>query len=117
MARPLKSCGKLNRHRVETMDEYIGAFPKDVQLVLQSLRQTIRDAAPGATEAISYQIPTFKLHGKNLVHFAGYKKHIGFYPTSSGIAAFREELSPYKSSKGAVQFPLGTPVPKALVER
>lgn len=99
------------------MDEYIGAFPKDVQLVLQSLRQTIRDAAPGATEAISYQIPTFKLHGKNLVHFAGYKKHIGFYPTSSGIAAFREELSPYKSSKGAVQFPLGTPVPKALVER
>jgi hypothetical protein len=74
------------------------------------MRQTISEAAPGAAEAISYQMPTFKLNG-NLVHFAAYKQHIGFYPTPSGIEAFREELSPYPLSKGAIRFPLGEPLP------
>ena len=81
------------------------------------MRQTIRDAAPGAVEAISYQMPTFKLNGRNLVHFAAFKSHIGFYPIPSGIEAFKEELSPYKQGKGSVQFPLDKPIPYDLVER
>ena len=100
----------------QTIDEYIAGFPDDVQQILQQIRQTIREAAPGAQEAISYQMPTFKLHG-NLVHFAAYKKHIGFYPDPSGIDAFKDELAPYASSKGAVQFPLGKPVPYELISR
>lgn len=100
----------------QTIDEYIAAFPDDVQQILRQIRQTIRNAAPGAQEAISYQMPTFKLHG-NLVHFAAFKKHIGFYPDPSGIEAFKDELAPYASSKGAVQFPLGKPVPYELISR
>lgn len=80
------------------------------------MRRTIRKAAPAAEEAISYQIPTFKLNG-NLVHFAAFKEHIGFYPTSSGIAAFKKELAPYKISKGTVQFPLDEPIPYDIVEK
>jgi len=80
------------------------------------MRRTIREAAPDAVEAISYQMPTFKLNG-NLVHFAAYKKHIGFYPTPSGVEAFREELSAYKVSKGAIQFPIDQPMPLDLVRR
>jgi uncharacterized protein YdhG (YjbR/CyaY superfamily) len=80
------------------------------------MRQTIREAAPGATEAISYRMPTFKLNG-NLVHFAAFKNHIGFYPTPSAIERFKEELSPYKWAKGSVQFPLDKPVPYALVKK
>jgi uncharacterized protein YdhG (YjbR/CyaY superfamily) len=100
----------------QTIDEYIAGFPIDVQQILQQIRQTIREAAPGAQEAISYQMPTFKLHG-NLVHFAAFRQHIGFYPTPSGIDAFKDELAPYASSKGAVQFPLGKPNPHALISR
>lgn len=99
-----------------TIDEYIAGFPDDVQQSLQQIRRTIREAAPDAQEAISYQMPTFKLHG-NLVHFAGYKKHVGFYPDPSGIEAFKDELAPYASSKGAVQFPLDQPLPYDLIGR
>ncbi|MBL7959693.1 DUF1801 domain-containing protein [bacterium] len=101
---------------VTTIDEYIESFPIDVQDMLQTLRRTIKNSAPKAVEAISYQIPTFKLHG-NLVHFAAYKNHIGFYPTSSPIKVFAKELTPYKTSKGAIQFPIGEPLPLALVRK
>lgn len=97
-----------------TIDEYIAGFPDEVQQVLQQIRLTIGSAAPDAQEAISYQMPTFKLHG-NLVHFAAHKKHIGFYPAPSGIEAFKDELAPYASSKGAVQFPLDQPIPYDLI--
>lgn len=100
----------------QEIDAYIARYPADVQAKLQKLRATIREAAPGAEEVISYQIPTFRLHG-NLVHFAAYKKHIGFYPTSSGIEHFKDELSGFKLSKGTVQFPLDQPIPFGLVTR
>lgn len=98
------------------INAYISRSPKDVQPLLRQMRRTIQKAAPQATEKISYGIPTFYLNG-NLVHFGAAKNHIGFYPTSSGISAFKKELSPYKSSKGAVQFPLDKPLPLALVAR
>jgi len=81
------------------------------------MRQTIRKGAPEAEETIAYQMPTFKLNGKNLVHFAAFKNHIGFYPTPSGIEAFNKELSPYKGAKGSVQFPIDKPIPFDLVEK
>jgi uncharacterized protein YdhG (YjbR/CyaY superfamily) len=98
----------------QNIDEYIGRFPKDVQEILEKLRQTIRESAPDAEEAISYQMPTFKLNG-NLVHFAAYKRHFGFYPAPSAIEQFKDELSGYKTSKGAIQFPINEPLPYALV--
>lgn len=85
--------------------------------MLKELRALIRVSAPGATETISYAIPTFDLDGHHLVHFAGYAKHIGFYPTGSGIEAFGDELKPYRSGKGSVQFPLGQPLPADLIRR
>jgi uncharacterized protein YdhG (YjbR/CyaY superfamily) len=100
----------------KTIDGYIKTFPAHIQSILEKMRQTIRKAAPEAVEAISYQIPTFKLNG-NLVHFAAFKKHIGFYPTSSGIKAFKKELSPYKGAKGSVQFPIDKPIPYNLVKK
>ena len=99
-----------------SFDEYIATFPGEVQLLLEELRATIKAAAPEAKEKISYQIPTFFLRG-NLVHFAAYKKHIGFYPSSSGIQAFQKELSIYKGAKGSVQFPLDRPLPLELIAR
>ncbi len=84
---------------------------------LQRLRQLIRETVPEAVEAISYQMPTFKLGGKNLIHFAAFKNHIGVYPTPSGVEAFKEELSPYKNAKGSVQFPLNQPLPFNLIKR
>ena len=99
-----------------TIDEYINTFPEDVQRVLHELRQTIREAAPEAQETINYQIPTFTLNG-NLVHFAGFENHIVFYPTPSGMEAFKEELSGYKSAKGSVQFPIDEPLPLPLIHR
>lgn len=98
------------------IDAYIATFPEDVQIILEKIRNTIHEAAPDATEAISYQMPTFKLNG-NLVHFAAYKKHIGFYPTPNGVSGFKEELSKYPTSKGAVQFPLDRPIPYDLIKR
>ncbi len=98
----------------KTIDEYILQFPNDIQEKLQLMRNIISKNAPGATEAMAYGIPTFRLDG-NLVHFAGYKTHIGFYPTPSGIAAFQKELAPYKTAKGSVKFPLTEPLPEALI--
>jgi uncharacterized protein YdhG (YjbR/CyaY superfamily) len=98
------------------IDHYIGSFPKDVREILEKVRITIKEAAPQAEETISYRMPTFTLNG-NLVHFAAFQKHIGFYPTSSGIEEFKQELSVYKGAKGSVQFPLGKPVPLGLISK
>lgn len=99
-----------------TIDGYISGFPRDVQDILQKIRGIVKDAAPGAAEAIKYQIPTFVLNG-NLVHFAAFDKHIGFYPTPSGIENFKEALSAYKNAKGSVQFPLDSPIPYSLIKK
>jgi len=107
----------MSRDRFRTIDEYIAAFPKNVQDILQELRQVIRESAPKVEETISYGIPTFDLGGRHLVHFAAYKNHVGFYPTSSGIKAFKKELSPFETSKGTVQFPLDKPIPFDLVKK
>lgn len=95
-------------------DDYIRDFPEDIQKKLQSIRFTIQQAAPDAEECINYGIPTFKFHG-NLVHFAAYKTHIGFYPGSSGITEFKKELESYPTSKGTVQFPLDQSLPLELI--
>jgi uncharacterized protein YdhG (YjbR/CyaY superfamily) len=100
--------------RINSIDEYIASFPVDVQEKLNSLRKTIKTAAPDAKEKISYQMPAFELYGI-LVYFAGFKKHVGFYPTASGIEAFKSELKNYKQGKGSVQFPLDKPIPFDLV--
>ena len=105
-----------SRRHFETMDEYIAAFPKDVGDILNSLRRAIKETAPEAEEAISYQIPTFRLNG-NLVHFAAFEKHIGFYPTPAGIEAFKKELARYKMAKGSVQFPIDQPLPLPLIRK
>jgi uncharacterized protein YdhG (YjbR/CyaY superfamily) len=99
-----------------SMDAYIASFPEDVQAILQDIRKTIKAAAPDATEKISYQMPTFYLKG-NLVHFAAFKNHIGFYPAPRGIEAFQEALSKYKGAKGSVQFPIDEPMPLDLIRR
>jgi len=100
----------------ESIEEYISNFPPEVQEILKTLRKVIQESAPDATEKISYQMPTFDLHG-NLVHFAAFKNHIGFYPAPSGIEAFKEELSEYKGAKGSIQFPIGKPLPYQLVSK
>ena len=100
---------------VTTIDEYIDGFPADVQARLSTLRAVIRKAAPDAVEKISYRMPTYYLNG-NLVYFAGYARHIGFYPGANGITQFRDRLSAYKSAKGSVQFPHDRPLPLALVK-
>jgi uncharacterized protein YdhG (YjbR/CyaY superfamily) len=100
----------------QSIDEYIAAFPAEVQKRLQEIRSVIKSAAPQATEKISYQMPTFYLNG-NLVHFAAFKNHIGFYPVPSGIEAFKRELSKYAQGKGSVQFPLDEPLPLALIRK
>jgi uncharacterized protein YdhG (YjbR/CyaY superfamily) len=99
-----------------TIDEYIGAFPADVRKMLEQVRMTIRKAAPDAVEAMKYGIPTFVL-GENLVHFGGFKTHVGFYPSPSGIEAFKKELSAYEGAKGSVKFPLDKGMPLALITR
>jgi uncharacterized protein YdhG (YjbR/CyaY superfamily) len=97
------------------IDEYIEQFPANVQAILQKLRATINKTAPAAEETISYQMPAFKYHGM-LVYFAGFKNHIGFYPTSSPIKVFKDRLTDYKTSKGAIQFPLDKAIPLTLVK-
>lgn len=106
----------MNKTTPKNIDDYVERFPKDVQQLLTKMRLTIRKAAPRAQETINYGIPTFTLNG-NLVHFAGYKNHIGFYPGASGIRAFKKELSAYKGATGSVQFPIDEPLPLALVSR
>lgn len=98
-----------------TIDAYIATFPPDVQAILHQIRATVRANAPEAQETINYQIPTFTLRGRNLVHFAAFKNHIGFYPTPSGMAHFREALAGYKGAKGSVQFPLDGAMPYELI--
>lgn len=98
------------------IDQYIAEFPEPVRVALEQVRATIKAAAPDAEEAIKYQLPTFVLNG-NLVHFGAFKKHIGFYPTPSGIEKFQTELSGYESSKGSVQFPLDRPMPLKLIAK
>ncbi len=98
-----------------TIDEYIAGFPADIQKKLQEIRRVIHETAPEASEKISYQMPTFYLNG-NLVHFAAFKKHIGFYPTPSGVEAY-PELMQYKTGKGTLQFPLDQPIPYELIRR
>ena len=105
------------KQQFSTIDEYINTFPADVRKVLERVRRTIRKAAPGSEEAISYQMPTFRLNGRNLVHFAGYEKHIGLYPTPSGTEAFKIELASYKGGKGSARFPLDRPIPYDLVRK
>lgn len=100
---------------VNTIDEYIAQFPKDVQAILEKIRQTISDVSPEAVETIGYGIPTFKMNGKNLVHFGAYEHHIGFYPTPPVIEAFQEKLKQYKQAKGSVQFPLDQNIPYDLI--
>src|SRR5512147_1043370 len=104
------------RRHFETIDEYISTFPEDVQSILNQLRQAVKETAPEAEETINYQMPTFTLNG-NLVHFAAFRNHIGFYPTPSGIEAFKRELAPYKMAKGSVQFPIDQPLPLPLIRR
>ena len=105
-----------NKNAHESIDEYILKFSPEVQEILKKLRKVIKESAPRAEEKISYQMPTFALHG-NLVHFAAYKNHIGFYPTPSGIDAFKHELSEYKGAKGSVQFPIDKPLPYDLISK
>jgi uncharacterized protein YdhG (YjbR/CyaY superfamily) len=105
------------KKRCETIDEYIATFPSNIRDILEELRQIIRESAPKSEETISYGIPTFDLNGKHLVHFAAYKNHIGFYPTSSGITRFKKELSPYELSRGTVRFPINEPIPFDLIRK
>jgi uncharacterized protein YdhG (YjbR/CyaY superfamily) len=104
------------RSNFTSVDEYIATFPPEIQRLLQTVRATIREEAPDATERIAYQMPTFWQHG-NLVHYAVLTHHIGFYPTSSGVAAFASEIGPYFSTKGAIRFPLDEPLPLDLIRR
>jgi len=102
--------------KARDIDEYIADFPVDVQPLLQKVRTAIKKAAPKAEEAIKYQMPTFVLNG-NLIHFAGYKNHIGLYPGAKPIEEFRDELSRYETSKGTIRFPLDQPIPSGMIGR
>ena len=104
-------------NKVENIDDYISDFPGETQKYLNEIRELIRKLAPDSVESISYAIPTFSLNGKYLVYFAGFKNHIGLYPTPVGMEAFKEELSNYKTGKGSVQFPLNKPLPIALITK
>jgi len=106
----------MDNHSPKNIDEYITRYPKEILVILQKIRATIKRAAPGAAEAISYQIPTFKIGG-NLVHFAAFSKHISFFPTSSGVEKFKRELEAYETSKGTIRFPLEKPIPYGLISK
>ena len=101
---------------LQTVDDYIADFPGEIQSILQQIRTIIQDTVPDAEEVISYQMPTYRLHG-NLVHFAAFKHHIGFYPTPTGVEAFQDELAPYQHAKGSIRFPLDQPIPYALIRK
>ena len=106
----------MDRKQFKNIDEYIAAFPGDIQEKLESIRQVIKKAAPQAQEAISYGMPAFKQKGI-LVYFAAFKDHIGFFPTSSGVSAFKKDLTAYDTSKGTIRFPLNKPLPFKLIEK
>ena len=97
------------------VEKYIENFPEEVQQRLTKMREIIKELAPEASERICMGIPTYDLHGKWLVHFAGFRKHIGFYPQPEGVLAFREKLTEYKTSKGTIQFPMNKPLPEELI--
>ena len=101
----------------KSTDEYTSSFPEETQILLQEVRETIKNAAPNANESISYGMPAYKLNGKVLVYFAGYKNHIGFYATPTGHTEFTEELAKYKQGKGSVQFPINEPMPLDLITK
>jgi uncharacterized protein YdhG (YjbR/CyaY superfamily) len=103
--------------KFETIEEYIESFPKDVQMILNKLRDTVRKAAPRATESISYDMPTFKIEGKRLVYFSAWKNHIGFYSIPKGDKTFRRQISPYQGEKGSLRFSLEKPIPYDLVSK
>ena len=105
-----------NKITFESIDEYILSFPLETQEILNTLRKVIKEAAPDALEKISWQMPTFVLHG-NLVHFAAFKNHIGLYPAPSGVQSFELELSQYRSGKGSIQFPIGKQLPYELISK
>lgn len=105
----------MNKVDPQSVDEYIEQFPNDVQKILKKLRTLIRKTAPKAEESLAYKMPAYKMHGKPLVYFAGYKNHIGFYALPTGHAKFKKELSKYKQGKGSVQFPLDEPIPYELI--
>jgi uncharacterized protein YdhG (YjbR/CyaY superfamily) len=105
------------KRKTVTVDEYIQDFPNNVQKILEQIRKIIKEKAPDASEGINYGMPGYKTHGKPLVYFAGYEKHIGFYATPTGHEKFAEELSNYKQGKGSVQFPLDKPIPFDLIAR
>jgi uncharacterized protein YdhG (YjbR/CyaY superfamily) len=107
----------MEKGRSKDIDEYIAGFPDDIQKILQKIRVTIKRAASKTEEAISYQIPTFKLNGKNLIHFAAFKNHVSVYPAPRGAEEFKDDLAGYKGGKGTVQFPLDQPVPYDLITR
>lgn len=103
--------------RFATIDDYIGSFPKDVQVVLESVRETIRHAAPASDETISYQMPTIRLNGRYILSFAGWRHHVGLYPIPPADAAVEQELAPYRAAKATVRFPLRETIPYQLIER
>jgi len=107
---------KAAQAKFKTVEEYLGSFPPKTKSILNSIRKTIKLAAPQAEELISYNMPSFKLNGM-LVYYAAFPKHIGFYPTPSGIDAFKKELSSYQMAKGSVQFPIGEPMPLDLIAK
>jgi len=106
-----------DKKKFTTIDQYIKSFPKSVQILLQETRRSIREAAPAAEETISYGIPTFKLEGRGLVSFAGWKHHIAMYAVPKGDRAFRKEIAPYRAAKSSVHFPIGQPIPHDLVRK
>jgi uncharacterized protein YdhG (YjbR/CyaY superfamily) len=105
------------KKKFESIDEYIGSFPKNIQTQLKKVRETIRKALPGAEEIISYQIPTYKVNGKYIIYFAAWKNHIALYPVHTGVETLKKEMEKYKGSKSSVHFPLGKPLPLALVRK
>ncbi len=107
----------MDKHAFSNVDEYIASFPSEIALLLEQIRETIRQEAPEAAESISYGMPAYKLKRKPLVYFAAFKKHIGFYATPSGHSEFAAELAHYKQGKGSVQFPLDHPMPLDLIKR
>jgi len=105
------------KKQFKTIDQYIKTFPVDVQRILERIRQTIRKAAPGAVETISYQMPTFNLDGRYLVYFSAWKNHIGVYPVPAGDEAFQQKVAPYKGAKATIRFPINEPIPYDLVKQ
>ena len=108
---------KNKKARFTSIDEYIATFPEDVQKIMKQLRESVKAAAPGAEEAISYNMPTFKLNGRYLVYFAGWKTHIAFYGAPRGNAEFKEDLSAYETGAGTLKFPLAEPLPFDLITK